>query len=47
MAYYPMQVTFLINIINIIGNYTLIFGHFGFPPLGSKARPSPRRSAAA
>lgn len=34
MAYYPMQVTFLINIINIIGNYTLIFGHFGFPALG-------------
>ena len=33
MAYYPMQVTFLINIINIIGNYTLIFGHFGFPAL--------------
>lgn len=31
MAYYPMQVTFLIN---IIGNYTLIFGHFGFPALG-------------
>ena len=34
MAYYPMQVTFLINIINIIGTYTLIFGHFGFPALG-------------
>lgn len=34
MAYYPMQVTFLINILNIAGNYALIFGHFGFPALG-------------
>ena len=34
MAYYPMRVTLLINIVNIIGNYTLIFGKFGAPPLG-------------
>lgn len=34
MAYYPMQVTFVINILNILGNYALIFGHFGLPALG-------------
>lgn len=34
MAYYPMRVTLLINILNIIGNYTLIFGKFGMPALG-------------
>lgn len=34
MAYYPMQVTLLINIINMIGNYLLIFGKCGFPELG-------------
>lgn len=34
MAYYPMRVTLLINLINIIGNYTLIFGKFGAPALG-------------
>ena len=26
---YAMQVTFIINILNILGNYSLIFGHFG------------------
>lgn len=31
---YSMQVVFLINILNIIGNYSLIFGHFGFPAMG-------------
>lgn len=31
---YAMQVTFIINILNIIGNYSLIFGHFGLPALG-------------
>lgn len=31
---YSMQVVFLINILNVIGNYTLIFGHFGFPAMG-------------
>lgn len=31
---YAMQVTLLINIFNIFGNYSLIFGHFGFPALG-------------
>lgn len=34
MAYYPMRVTLLINLLNILGNYTLIFGKFGFPALG-------------
>lgn len=31
---YAMQVTFLINILNVFGNYSLIFGHFGLPALG-------------
>jgi len=30
----PMIVTGLVNIINVIVAYTLIFGHFGFPALG-------------
>lgn len=33
-AKYPMMVTAIGNIINIIGNYALIFGHFGFPRMG-------------
>lgn len=33
-AIYPMLVVMLVNIVNIIGNYTLIFGHFGMPALG-------------
>lgn len=33
-AIYPMLVTVIVNIINIIGNYSLIFGKFGFPELG-------------
>lgn len=33
-AIYPMMVTVVINILNIIGNYSLIFGRFGFPELG-------------
>lgn len=33
-AYYPMFVTFLINIINVVGNYFLIFGNCGAPRLG-------------
>ncbi len=33
-AYYPMWVALIINIINIVGNYLLIFGHGGFPRLG-------------
>ena len=31
---YAMQVVLMINILNIFGNYSLIFGHFGFPALG-------------
>ncbi|MDY3069532.1 MAG: MATE family efflux transporter [Parabacteroides sp.] len=31
---YAMQVTFIINILNVLGNYSLIFGHFGLPALG-------------
>lgn len=34
LAMYPMAVTFIVNILNIIGNYTLIFGKFGMPALG-------------
>lgn len=33
-AYYPMFVTLVINVLNVIGNYILIFGHFGAPRLG-------------
>ncbi len=33
-AIYPMMVAVLVNILNIIGNYSLIFGKFGFPELG-------------
>ena len=29
-----MLVTVVVNILNIIGNYSLIFGRFGFPELG-------------
>ncbi|AIQ64530.1 multidrug transporter MatE [Paenibacillus stellifer] len=29
-----MAVSFLMNIIHVIGNYALIFGHFGLPALG-------------
>lgn len=30
----PMVVTAIVNILNAIGNYALIFGHFGCPALG-------------
>lgn len=30
----PMQVNIVINILNVLGNYVLIFGKFGFPELG-------------
>lgn len=33
-AIYPMIAVFIVNIVNVIGNYGLIFGHFGFPALG-------------
>ena len=31
---YPMAITGIVNIVNILGNYALIFGHWGFPQLG-------------
>lgn len=31
---YPMMVTVVVNILNIVGNYVLIFGKFGAPALG-------------
>lgn len=33
-AKYPMYVVMVVNVVNIIGNYVLIFGHCGFPKLG-------------
>lgn len=33
-AYYPMVVALIINILNIVGNYLLIFGHGGFSAMG-------------
>lgn len=33
-AIYPMLVVVVVNILNIIGNYSLIFGKFGMPALG-------------
>jgi putative MATE family efflux protein len=30
----PLKVNILVNILNILGNYLLIFGNFGFPRLG-------------
>ena len=35
-AIYPMLVTVLVNIMNIIGNYSLIFGKCGMPALGAE-----------
>ena len=34
MTRYPMYATILANIINVVLNYLLIFGKFGFPELG-------------
>ena len=31
---YPMVVTGIVNVINILGNYAMIFGHWGCPQLG-------------
>ena len=31
---YPIVVTGIVNVINILGNYALIFGHWGCPQLG-------------
>ena len=31
---YPMVVTGIVNVLNIVGNYALIFGHWGCPQLG-------------
>jgi putative MATE family efflux protein len=33
-AYFPMMVILVVNILNIFGNYSLIFGKFGAPALG-------------
>ncbi len=33
-AQYPMYISVVVNIINIFGNYSLIFGKFGMPALG-------------
>lgn len=33
-AIYPMIVVGIANVVNIIGNYALIFGHWGMPALG-------------
>ena len=33
-AKYPMYVSMVVNVLNIVGNYTLIFGKFGMPALG-------------
>lgn len=34
LAVYPMRVIAVVNVVNIFGNYTLIFGKFGMPALG-------------
>lgn len=31
---FPMMAILIVNIINVIGNYTFIYGHFGAPELG-------------
>ncbi len=31
---YPMVVTSIVNVLNILGNYVLIFGKWGFPQMG-------------
>ena len=33
-AKYPMYVSMVVNVLNIIGNYSLIFGKFGMPAFG-------------
>lgn len=33
-AQYPMYVSVVVNVLNVLGNYSLIFGHFGMPALG-------------
>lgn len=33
-ASWPMIVVAIVNVVNIAGNYALIFGHWGFPALG-------------
>jgi len=30
----PMKINVVVNLVNVVGNYLLIFGHLGFPALG-------------
>ena len=30
----PMKVALVVNVVNVVGNYVLIFGHLGFPAMG-------------
>lgn len=36
LAKFPMFVTLVVNILNAIGNYALIFGNFGLPEMGAE-----------
>lgn len=36
LAIYPMRVIAVVNVVNIFGNYCLIFGKFGLPALGAE-----------
>ncbi|MEG1586689.1 MAG: MATE family efflux transporter [Bacteroidales bacterium] len=35
-AKYPMFVTLVVNVVNAVGNYALIFGNFGLPEMGAE-----------
>lgn len=35
-AKFPMYVTLVVNILNAVGNYALIFGNFGLPEMGAE-----------
>ena len=36
LAKFPMFVTLVVNILNAVGNYALIFGNFGLPEMGAE-----------